>query len=403
MSSQPMQSAIEPAAPRLFIVDDEAALTQALCSTLHSEGYATFGFTSAQAALAALPEGCCDLLLVDLNMPEMLGIDLLRAAQRIDPAIVGIVMTGEGSVARAVEAMQAGALDFIMKPFKLSAILPVISRALEVRHLRVDNLQLERRVREHAAELEASNQELAAANKALASANEELAAFNHSVSHDLRAPLRAVDGLSELLLHDFAAHLPAEAQRFLATMNLSVKRMQQLVDDLLRFASLGHQALHPKRVDMSTIVHSVLNDLHHEQPSREVEIRIGEFPQTEGDPALLRQALTNLLSNAYKFTRHQEHPVIEVGARTEADGTPTYFVRDNGAGFNMARAQRLFGVFQRLHRSDEFEGTGVGLSIVQRIVDRHHGRIWAEAAVGRGATFYFTLNSDRPRAAPDSR
>lgn len=386
-------------APRLFIVDDEAVLTQALCDTLRLEGYATVGFTSAHAALEALSEGHCDLLLVDLNMPEMVGIDMLRAAQQIDPAIVGIVMTGEGTVTRAVEAMQAGALDFIMKPFKLSAILPVVSRALEVRHLRVENLQLERRVRAHAAELEASNHELETANKALAAANEELTAFNHSVSHDLRAPLRAVDGLSELLMSSFSAHLPAEAQRFLATMNLSVKRMQQLVDDLLRFSNLGSQALHLKRVDMTTIVHSVLNELRHEQQSREVEVRIGELPRTEGDPALLRQALANLLSNAYKFTRHQEHPVVEVGARTEADGTPTFFVRDNGAGFDMARAQRLFGVFQRLHRSDEFEGTGVGLSIVQRIVDRHHGRIWAEAAVGRGATFYFTLNSDRSRTA----
>jgi len=394
-----MPSPLIDSPPRLFIVDDEAGLTQALCNTLGSEGYATVGFTSARAALVALPEGGCDLLLVDLNMPEMVGIELLRAAQQIDPAIVGIVMTGESSVARAVEAMQAGALDFITKPFNLSAILSVVTRALEVRRLRLDNLQLEQRVREHAAELEASNLELAASNKALAAANEELTAFNHSVSHDLRAPLRAVDGLSELLLDNFAAHLPPEAQRFLATMNLSVKRMQQLVDDLLRFSNLGSQALHLKRVDMTTIVHSVLNDLRHEQQSREVDVRIGELPRTEGDPALLRQALANLLSNAYKFTRHQQQAVIEIGARKEADGTPTFFVRDNGAGFDMARAQRLFGVFQRLHRSDEFEGTGVGLSIVRRIVDRHHGRIWAEAAVGRGATFYFTLDSNRSHAA----
>ena len=394
-----MPSPLIDSPPRLFIVDDEAGLTQALCNTLGSEGYATVGFTSARAALVALPEGDCDLLLVDLNMPEMVGIELLRAAQQIDPAIVGIVMTGESSVARAVEAMQAGALDFITKPFNLSAILSVVTRALEVRRLRLDNLQLEQRVREHAAELEASNLELAASNKALAAANEELTAFNHSVSHDLRAPLRAVDGLSELLLDNFAAHLPPEAQRFLATMNLSVKRMQQLVDDLLRFSNLGSQALHLKRVDMTTIVHSVLNDLRHEQQSREVDVRIGELPRTEGDPALLRQALANLLSNAYKFTRHQQQAVIEIGARKEADGTPTFFVRDNGAGFDMARAQRLFGVFQRLHRSDEFEGTGVGLSIVRRIVDRHHGRIWAEAAVGRGATFYFTLDSNRSHAA----
>ena len=142
--------------PRLFIVDDEASLTQALCSTLRLEGYATVGFTSAHAALDSLPESHCDLLLVDLNMPEMVGIDLLRAAQLIDPAIVGIVMTGAGTVTRAVQAMQAGALDFIMKPFNLSTILPVISRALEIRRLRVDNLQLEQRVREHASELEAS-------------------------------------------------------------------------------------------------------------------------------------------------------------------------------------------------------------------------------------------------------
>ena len=399
MIGRRMQSSPIDSPPRLFIVDDEAGLTQALCSTLGSEGYATVGFTSARAALAALPDGHCDLLLVDLNMPEMVGIELLRAAQQIDLAVVGIVMTGESNVARAVEAMQAGALDFITKPFNLSAILSVVTRALKVRRLRLDNLQLEQLVREHAAELEASNRELEAANKALAAANEELTAFNHSVSHDLRAPLRAVDGLSELLMSSFSAHLPAEAQRFLATMNLSVKRMQQLVDDLLRFSNLGSQALHLKRVDMTTIVHSVLNDLRHEQQSREVEVRIGELPRTEGDPALLRQALANLLSNAYKFTRHQQQAVIEIGARKEADGTPTFFVRDNGAGFDMARAQRLFGVFQRLHRSDEFEGTGVGLSIVQRIVDRHHGRIWAEAAVGRGATFYFTLNSDRSRAA----
>jgi hypothetical protein len=371
-------------APRLFIVDDEAALTQTLCKTLRAEGYATVGFTSAPEALAALPEGECDLLLVDLNMPEMLGVDLLRAAQQIDPAIVGVIMTGEGSVASAVQAMKAGALDFITKPFDLDAILPVVTRALQVRQLRLRNARLEQRVREHAAELEAANRELEAANK-------ELAAFSHSVSHDLRAPLRTVDGLSALLLQDYSAFLPPEAQRFLATMNLSVKRMKQLIDDLLRFSSLGHQALRPQPVDMATVVRSVLDDLRSEQSARAVEVHIGELPQTVGDPELLRQVLVNLLSNAYKFTRCREHAVIEIGAHVEKDGTPTYFVRDNGAGFDMAYASRLFGVFQRLHRATDYEGTGVGLSIVQRIVERHQGRIWAEAAVEQGATFHFTL------------
>jgi signal transduction histidine kinase len=365
--------------PRLFIVDDQAPVTEALCSTLRGEGYDAVGFTSAGAALSALPGSQCELMLADLMMPEMRGIDLLHAAQQIDPALVGIIMTGEGSVAAAVESMKAGALDFIVKPFNLKSILPVLSRALEVGRLRVDNAALERRVREHAAELEA--------------ANKELAAFNHSVSHDLRAPVRALDGLTELLLKDYAVFLPAEGQRFLATMNLSVKRMKQLIDDLLRFSSLGHQALRPQRVDMATITHSAVNDLHHDEPQRDVELHIGELPPAIGDPALLRQVLVNLLSNAYKFTRHREHPLIEVGVQVQSDGVAAYFVRDNGAGFDMAYAHRLFGVFQRLHRAEEFEGTGVGLSIVQRIVERHHGRIWAEASVGHGATFYFTLGS----------
>ena len=169
--------------------------------------------------------------------------------------------------------------------------------------------------------------------------------------------------------------------------------MKQLVDDLLRFSSLGHQALRPGPVDMATIVHSVLNDLREEQSTRDVKVHGGELPRALGDPALLHQVLTNLLSNAYKFTRRQEHAVIEIGSQMEPDGTPAYFVRDNGAGFDMAYAKRLFGVFQRLHGVSEFEGTGVGLSIVQRIVERHHGRVWAEAAVGRGATFYFTLGA----------
>jgi hypothetical protein len=377
--------------PLIFVVDDEAALTEALTAALGTKGYAVRGFTSAHSALTALADGACDLLLVDLHMPQMDGTELLRAALRIEPSLVGVVMTGEGSVAAAVEAMKAGALDFILKPFDLSAILPVLQRALQVRRLRQENAALLERVRQHAAEVEVANANLVRVNRELEATNKELAAFNHSVSHDLRAPLRAVDGLSELLLKNFSAQLPLEAQRFLVTMNLSVKRMKQLVDDLLRFSRIGHQALRPRTVDMTTVAHSVVNDLHHEQAQRGVEVHIGELPRTEGDPALLRQVLVNLLSNAFKFTRHQQHPVVEIGAREEQDGAMAYFVRDNGAGFDMARAGHLFGAFQRLHSDSEFEGTGVGLSIVQRIVERHHGRIWAEGEVGRGATFYFTL------------
>ena len=382
--------------PSLFVVDDEAALTQALCSTLRAEGYETIGFTSAHAAMAALPDRRCDLLLVDLNMPEMLGIDLLRSALQFDPSIVGVIMTGEATVTKAVEAMKAGALDFILKPFNLSAILPVLARALHVRRLRLENAQLQRRTREHAEKLQEANRQLEAANK-------ELAAFSHSVSHDLRGPLRTIDAMASLLLKSYSAILPAEGQRFLTTMNLSVRRMNQLIDDLLRLSSLGHQALHPEQVDIAAMAQQVLDQLREEHPTREVGVRIGDLPQAVGDPALLNQVLVNLLSNAYKFTRRQDHALIEVGVQAADDGTPVYFVRDNGAGFDMAYAKRLFGVFQRLHRAEEYEGTGVGLSIVQRIIERHHGRIWAEAAVGRGATFFFTLNLQQPTTEPPGR
>ena len=370
--------------PRLFIVDDEAALTQALCSTLAIEGFETQGFADADSALQALETQRCDLLLVDLHLPRMLGPDLLRAAREFDPCVVGIVMTGEASIANAVEAMKAGALDFIVKPFRLDAILPAIARGLQVRELLLSNAALQRSLQEHAAALETANRDLALANG-------ELAAFNHSVSHDLRAPLRSLGGLAKLLLERHGPGLPEETQRLMRAMGISVDRMQHLVDDLLRLSSFGHGAIEPLPVDMAQLARSVVDELRADQPARPLELRIGELPPARGDASLLRQVLVNLLSNAFKFTRLCERACIEVDAHAGEHGVTVYRVRDNGAGFDLAQAGQLFGPFRRLHRADQFEGNGVGLSIVKRIVERHGGRIWAEAAPGKGATFSFTL------------
>ncbi len=379
--------------PQIFIVDDEAPLMDALCSTLRDEGYDTVGFTSAGEALIALPTSRCDLLLVDLNMPEMQGPDMLRMAQSLDANLVGIVMTGQGTISNAVEAMRAGALDFIVKPFRLSAILPVIARALQVRRLRVMNATLEQSVRKQA-------RELAVANESLREANRELAAFNQSVSHDLRAPLHVLDGLAKLLLKDFREQMPPTAQQLVTVMDMRVSRMRQLVEDLMRLSSLGNQALQPQAFDMGRLARSVLDEIAEQQPDRTVDHQVEALPQAFGDEALVRQLLINLMSNAYKFTRRVPDAKIHVGSQRSDERTTTYFVRDNGVGFDMARSQGLFSAFKRLHRADQFEGTGVGLSIAERIVRRHGGRIWAEAGVGVGATFYFTLGDDPVPSLP---
>jgi light-regulated signal transduction histidine kinase (bacteriophytochrome) len=245
--------------------------------------------------------------------------------------------------------------------------------------------------------LHALNQTLAAQNvelrnaKAVAeAANRELESFSYSVSHDLRAPLRAVNGFSKILISDFLAHLPVEAQMLLNRVTQAGERMEQLITDLLEFSRLGRQPLAKRPVDMTRLVQATVEELRRAQPERQVELRLSHLPDSVGDPSLLKQVIVNLLSNAFKFTRRQATGIIEVGARQE-QGENVYFVRDNGAGFDMKYADRLFNVFQRLHREDEFEGTGVGLSIVQRIVQRHGGRIWVDAAVDQGATFHFTL------------
>jgi light-regulated signal transduction histidine kinase (bacteriophytochrome) len=238
-----------------------------------------------------------------------------------------------------------------------------------------------------AAELEQRVEERTAA---LEAANHELEAFSYSVSHDLRAPLRAIQGFARILRDEYASHLPDQAQHYLHLVQGSAQHMGQLIEDLLAFARLSRQPLTTQPVAPADLVRHVLNDLRALQGERRIDFRMGALPRCQADPALLTQVFVNLLANAIKFTSRREVAVIEVGWREE-QGEPVYFVKDNGVGFDMAYGDKLFGVFQRLHRTEEYEGTGVGLAIVQRIIHRHGGRIWAEAAVDQGATFYFTL------------
>jgi signal transduction histidine kinase len=220
--------------------------------------------------------------------------------------------------------------------------------------------------------------------------NAELDAFSYSVSHDLRAPLRAIDGFSRLLLDEYAGDLPPDGRRYLGLVSKNTQEMGTLIDGLLSFSRLGQQQLGKRTVGVDALAREVVDELEAEREGRSVEVSIGTLPPARADPTLLRQVLTNLVSNAFKYTRERELARIEIGS-DQSDGLPVYFVRDNGVGFDMRYAGKLFQVFQRLHRAEEYEGTGLGLALVARIVKRHGGRIWAEARPDEGATFYFTL------------
>ena len=246
----------------------------------------------------------------------------------------------------------------------------------EVRRL---NAELEQRVRDRTIELE--------------EANRELDAFAYSVSHDLRAPLRAIDGFSQILVEDYGPTLDSEGRRLCAVVSDSARDMGRLIDDLLSLSRVGRAALKLTTVEMGRMAAQMFTELASPAERARVDLRLADLPDAEADPALIRLVWQNLIGNAIKFTSKCDHAVIDVGAMKDGRGV-VYFVRDNGAGFDMQYAGMLFGVFQRLHSASDFEGSGVGLAIVQRIIHRHGGRVWAEGRPGEGATFYFTCGAD---------
>jgi light-regulated signal transduction histidine kinase (bacteriophytochrome) len=244
------------------------------------------------------------------------------------------------------------------------------------------NAELEQRVKDRTAQLEV--------------ANKELESFSYSVSHDLRAPLRAIDGFAGILEEDYTARLDGEGRRVVGVIRGEAKRMGQLIDDLLAFSRMSRQQVEAAQIDMMALAQAVFGEQAAQAPGRQLRFKVQPLPPARGDRAMLRQALANLFSNAIKYTRPRAVAEIEIGGRTEGEEN-IYYVKDNGVGFDMKYAGKLFGVFQRLHNEEEFEGTGVGLALVQRVIHRHGGRVWAEAKLNEGSTLYFTLPMGKDR------
>ena len=355
------------ARPKILLADDNADMRAYVRNLLASQ-YQVATVADGQAALEQIPVFRPDLLLTDVMMPRLDGNGLLRALRadpqtRLLPVIVLSARAGEES---AIEGIEAGANDYLVKPFSARELFA--------------------RVRTHI--------ELAQARKAwvahLEQTNEELEAFSYSVSHDLRTPLRAIDGFSKALLAQKSEQLDDEAKRYLERVRRATARMGELIDELLDLARVSRATLQRQTISLTALASRTAVNLSELTPTRAVEWEIAEGVQAHGDARLLQIVLENLLENAWKFTSKRADARITVG-RVVGAAPPTYFVGDNGAGFSQSYAHRLFQPFQRLHLEQDYPGNGIGLAIVHRIIKRHGGTIWAEGQEGRGAKFYFTL------------
>ena len=347
---------------RILVVDDNVDVRDYIVNLLKNT-YEVETAVDGVAALAAARRQPPSLILSDVMMPRLDGFGLLRhvRADRKLRDVPIILLSARAGEEATVDGLQAGADDYLVKPFAARELLARVGTHVEL-------------ARQRSA--------LAEAKDVAEAANKELEAFSYSVAHDLRAPLRSIDGFSHALLEDYAETLDTTGQKYLGFVRESAQHMAHLIDDLLVLSRVSRGELQHAEVDLSALARTTMG--------RQVDVRIADGLRCVGDARLLGLLLDNLLGNAWKFTSKRVDASIEFDVRDD-DGRSVYFVRDNGAGFDMAQASKLFGAFQRLHTSREFEGTGIGLATVQRVINRHHGRVWAEGEVDRGATFYFSL------------
>lgn len=373
----------------LLYVEDEPEIRGLLRGVLERK-FPNMEIHTAENGMAGLElfrERRPDIVLTDVRMPVMDGIQMVRGMREEGSAASIIIISACSETDYLLEAIKMGISRYVLKPVNhkmlFEAIEDCATRIIHERQVKAQNElirrlndELEQRIADRTAELEASNR--------------ELQAFCYSVAHDLSTPLRGINGFSTILLEEYSDKLDETGKGYLLRMGAAAERMGQLINDLLELSRVTRRELHREKIDLSHLAHGIVKDLRQHDPARPVEAIIAENLQDEGDPILIRLALENLLGNAWKYTAKVPCPRIEFGSCI-SKGETVYFVRDNGIGFDMAYAHKLFIPFQRLHGIAEYEGTGIGLAAVQRIIFRHGGKIWAEGELGAGATFYFTV------------
>jgi light-regulated signal transduction histidine kinase (bacteriophytochrome) len=401
--------------PVILIVDDNTANVKVMMDYLTEYGFQIMVARTGETGMALARRDRPDLILLDLMLPGADGFEICRRlkADELTRKIPVIFMTILTSMEDKLKGFQAGGVDYITKPFQAEEVLARVRIHLQLREL---TEHLEQKVAERTEALHGANaqlkRELAERKKAeealrrlnleldrrvldrtaqLEASNKELEAFTYSVSHDLRAPLRHIQGFLELLEKRPETAQDEQSRHYIDIIFKSAKKMNQLIDDLLSFSRMGRQEMAFQQVDLRALVRDVIRDLEPDTAGRAIEWCIGDLPAVKGDKSMLRIVLANLAANAVKFTRTRQQARIEIGSLSSQNADTVIYVRDNGVGFDMTYADKLFGVFQRLHLADEFEGTGIGLANVRRIVARHGGRTWAEGDPDRGAAFFFSL------------
>lgn len=390
---------------KILAVDDSETYLQELAGTLRTDGYEVVLARSGEEALNLLAVQPVDCVLLDLLMPGLGGQETCRRLKSVPIMrdIPVVMLTAVDDREAMIEGLGAGADDYIAKSSDFEILRARVLAQIRRKQFEDENRVIRERLllKEMEANEARAAREIAEARAALVEElewkNQELEAFSYSVAHDLRAPLRSLDGFSLALLEDHADKLDDEGKQYLRHLRESAQHMAALIDDLLSLSRVTRSNFQREDVDLAAIAHGVVERLRKESPERQVEFSVTPGLRASGDERLLTIALENLLGNSWKFTRKRSKAEIDLRV-IEQNNQKVFVVRDNGDGFDMAFSSKLFGVFQRLHSTAEFEGTGIGLATVQRVVRHHGGRIWAEGEVGRGASFFFTLAGE-PREA----